>query len=153
MPRVVAASSIFPEPEQWPPVRTSETKAQFVAYERPMTVPQPYRGAGPAVAQSQPLPIQSTGPSPLMAQLQALSARLTTLQRQLDDSNSAGGISQTVLDQMRAQLASLEGSVVPAATAGPKSFASFSSYAAEASRIRNSGRLPFASDHQKMMLG
>lgn len=157
---VIATSNIFPEEYQWPPVRTSESKSQFTHPNRPFTAPQPYRGGSrPSTAQS--LPVQPAAVSPLMAQLQALYKRLTELQRQLDEPAKRGVVSHSALEAVAAQLAQLEkaqqtGRAAPVASgtvaAGSGHFESFAKYAAEAARVRNSGRLPFGSDFQKIRL-
>ena len=161
---VIAPSNIFPPvPDQYPPIFTTEARAAFVNYNRPSTAPQPYRGAQfPSPAPHvQPVTKAAT---PLMSQLQSLNERLLRLQKQLDDpsSGAAPAISQASIDAVAAQLAALEGQkpaakpvAKPAAKPPPDmsgSFESFAQFAAEASRVRNAGRLPFGSDYAKIRL-
>ena len=164
---VIAPSNIFPPvPDQYPPIFTTEARAAFVNYNRPTSAPQPYRGAqGPSpVPHVQPVTKAAT---PLMSQLQSLNERLLRLQKQLDEpsSGAAPAISQASIDAVAAQLAALEGlkaapccekpAAKPAAKPPPDmsgSFESFAQFAAEASRVRNAGRLPFGSDYAKIRL-
>lgn len=158
---VVAPSSVFPEnPDYWPPVWTTESRAAFVNHGRPPSAPQRYRGgmSTPKVMHAQPVMRQPV--TPVMAQLQSLQERLLRLQKQLDKSASscAKGNAQATLDAVVAQIAALEcctgtaelENIEKDPRRGSGSYDSFAQFAAEASRVRHAGRLPFGSDHVKI---
>ena len=80
MPLSLAPSNIFPVEVSGP--TTSEAAASYVDYKQPKLAAQPYRGA------HQPKPNPSAAPeNSTRSQLQALNARVTSLKKQLGDSD------------------------------------------------------------------
>lgn len=159
---VISNSNIFPEQPVWPPVYESETKASYVEHKTPRGEKQPYRlGSRPSTASTlikQEQPAADADPAKAVAQLQALAARLVALQTQLDGADAS--VSQDAIDAVSAELASLElklqasgvkpASVMPAGASQSGFIDSFAQFASEAHRVRDSGRIPFASDKMKM---
>ena len=96
MPLSLAPSNIFPVDVSGP--TTSEAAASYVDY-KPTPMAQPYRGAQQPKAGPSAAPENGT-----RSQLQALTARVTSLQKQLGDSDPSevcGGA--CVRPQVRAQ--------------------------------------------------
>lgn len=109
-----------------------------------------YRGSGvprPATAPAAP-PTARTG---MLAEIEALSARVSALQGKLA---SAGVVAPTPLEvqlgEVSAKLAAIEQAGLKIGGAVPTYLDTCSKFAAEASRVRNAGRLPFGSDHSKI---
>jgi len=99
-----------------------------------------------------------------MCQLQALRDRLLQLQKQLDAPEKPA-FSKEALDTVASQLAAIEATAppdtAPPDTAPPacdppakrvsgNSFESFAQFAAEGSRVQNTGRQLFGSDYYKI---
>ena len=80
-----------------------------------------------------------------------LSARVSALQGKLA---SAGVVAPTPLEvqlgEVSAKLAAIEQAGLKIGGAVPTYLDTCSKFAAEASRVRNAGRLPFGSDHSKI---
>jgi len=109
-----------------------------------------YRGSGvprPATAPAAP----PTARAGMLAEIEALSARVSALQGKLA---SAGVVAPTPLEvqlgEVSAKLAAIEQAGLKIGGAVPTYLDTCSKFAAEASRVRNAGRLPFGSDHSKI---
>ncbi len=129
----------------------SESRASFVDHKQPKRAAVvASRGAGvprPATAPAAP----PTARAGMLAEIEALSARVSALQGKLA---SAGVVAPTPLEvqlgEVSAKLAAIEQAGLKIGGAVPTYLDTCSKFAAEASRVRNAGRLPFGSDHSKI---
>lgn len=126
MPFTCAPSNVFPEGAV---ALSTEAKEKFT-WQQPAAAesPRAYRGSAPT-----PAPLQMAHPS-VGSELAKLKARLAALEPTAVVTN----IDATAADS--------------APWAGPNFYTTFASYAGEASRVKDSGRLPFGSDTKKMAL-
>ena len=128
MPIALAPSHVFPE--QSGPKMSTESHTAFVGKAVSAAYSQPYRGSPQAFVASNSVIMQQ--PGTVASELKSLGARLEALNR------------------ARAAPAPPTRAVAEQQAFPGGSYDSFAQYAAEASRVRNSGRLPFGSDSRKM---
>ena len=94
----------------------------------------------------------------LIEQVQALAKRIGALEAALKDgATPEGGPTSEILAELSSRLANLQEKTVlatsaPPADDGPAFYDSCAKFAAEASRISRTGRLPFGSDYNKIAL-
>ena len=94
----------------------------------------------------------------LIEQVQALAKRIGALEEALKDgATPEGGPTSEILAELSSRLANLQEKTVlatsaPPADDGPAFYDSCAKFAAEASRISRTGRLPFGSDYNKIAL-
>ena len=153
MPTIVApsAAGIMPFYADYSGPAMSESRAAFVDHKQPKRAAVvSYRGSGvprPATAPAAP----PTARAGMLAEIEALSARVSALQGKLA---SAGVVAPTPLEvqlgEVSAKLAAIEQAGLKIGGAVPTYLDTCSKFAAEASRVRNAGRLPFGSDHSKI---
>ena len=140
MPVALAPSAVFPISEPEPMV--TETQASFSGSEAaPLASPMPYRGPNIPVALDQ---VITQAPS-VVAQLKSLSARLEAL-------SGPAGLAAADPPAPEPRPAQLEGSRGAPAPWEGHHYDTFANFAGEASRVRNTGRLPFGSDSKKMVV-
>jgi len=130
---VVEASSIFGDMTH-ETVRQSESASSFVDWHRPRTAKQHYRPP-----QSAPTPEDE-----LTAQIRTLTSKLQALQQAHIEVGSIAAGSH------RSGKTAPTGAPPPTTSPEQQTFDSCAQYAAEASRVRSSGRLPFSSDYCKI---
>ena len=140
MPVALAPSNVFATVSDLPPM-TTEAKASYVdykAYEVP--APRPYRVGPPTIEPDQVI----NKPQNLLVELGALGARLEAMSTPTAPTTQPPA-SAPAADE---DPAALEGAVPWEGS----TYDTFAKYAGEASRVRNTGRLPFGSDNKKMQI-
>ena len=174
MPTVLAPSNIFPiDPSL--PMGESESACSYVAYEMGQKAVQPYRGSSrPSTAEhptsSMRAEVQAlmarvsalqhrfadTCPAAELEQLQQLCGKLEQLAaldkvtpRPVPDPCPARGFLTALVPGAQANRPSA--GQRPSASEGVAYFDSCAKFSGEASRVRDTGRLPFASDNFKIV--
>jgi uncharacterized small protein (DUF1192 family) len=166
---MMPASQVFLGCDE-PSVKASVTASSYVDWKLSPSAPQPYRGmagrtSSAAVAPSPSAPARSRQ-GDIRAEISVLTSRVAALQAEIERRElepSAFGAVNAALASLSSRLSLLEmqasggaGQAEPAAA--PASIDECSTYldscakyASEASRMRITGRLPFGSDHFKII--
>ena len=143
MPVALAPSSIFPIEESLPMTTESREAFKQPAETPALSAPKPYRGPNIPRGPDQVIGDQDG----IMSQIKSLTARLEAL-------SGALPVEAPPAPAASARTAQLEGSRLPAGSNQRPweggTYETFASFAGEASRVRNAGRLAFGSDSKKM---
>lgn len=163
MPRITENSSVFAG-ANFTTEFASESSSAF-GWHAPVNAGQSYRGSRLSTANG-PLPTDRAHDPPrsteedeeLIEQVQALAKRIGALEAALKDgATPEGGPTSEILAELSSRLANLQEKTVLATSVPPTDdgsafYDSCAKFAAEASRISRTGRLPFGSDYNKIAL-